>query len=182
MNTAFIMVDIQKDYFKGGRNELFRPDKALTHAQEALTLFRGKKLPIVHIQCILLDDNATFFLPGTEGIQPHEGILPEPGEKVIIKHTPDSFFQTELQQHLESLNVTRLVICGMMSHICIDSTVRSANRLGYEVLVLDEACTTRDLLWNGTVIPAQTVHNTFMASLDGTFAQVIPTSSLYERI
>lgn len=182
MNTAFILVDIQKDYFEGGRNELFRPDQALSHAQEALKLFRDKRLPIVHIQCILLEDNASFFLPGTEGIQLHEGIQPEPGEKVVVKHTPDSFFQTELQQYLDSLKVTRLVVCGMMSHICIDSTVRTASRLGYEVFVLDEACTTRDLLWDGTVIPAKTVHDTFMASLEGTFAQVIKTSSLCERI
>lgn len=182
MNTAFISVDIQNDYFKGGRNELYHPDQALTHAQEALALFREKNLPIIHIQCILLDEQATFFLPGTEGIHIHEGVKPRSDEKVIVKHTPDSFFQTELQAHLESIQAKRLVICGMMSHICIDSTVRSASRLGYEVMLLDDTCATRDLEWNGTVIPAQTVHDVFMASLQGTFAQVIPTSSLRDMI
>jgi nicotinamidase-related amidase len=182
MNTALVLVDIQKDYFPGGRNELFNTDQAIIHAQEALALFRKKSQPIVHIQCILLDKNATFFLPDTEGIHIHERVSPQSDEKVIIKHTPDSFFQTELQKYLESLDVTRIVICGMMSHICIDTTVRSAHRLGYEVILLDDACTTRDLEWKDTVIPAQTVHDTFMASLQGTFAQVKDTISLYDLI
>ncbi|WP_339295337.1 cysteine hydrolase family protein [Paenibacillus sp. FSL W7-1279] len=182
MNTALLLVDIQNDYFPGGRNELFHPDQALTHAQEALSLFREKNLPIVHIQCILLENNATFFLPETEGINIHEGIKPQSDEQVIEKHTPDSFFQTELQEYLESIKVTRLVIGGMMSHICIDSTVRTASRLGYEVLLLSDACTTRDLVWNDTVIPAKTVHDTFMASLQDTFAQVVDTSRLYDLI
>ncbi|UUZ86450.1 cysteine hydrolase [Paenibacillus sp. P26] len=182
MNTALLLVDIQNDYFKGGRNELFNIDKASTRAQEALSLFREKNLPIVHIQCILLEENATFFLPDTEGIKIHESVHPQPDEKVVVKHTPDSFFQTQLQNHLESLKVTRLVICGMMSHMCIDSTVRTAHRLGYEVVLLNEACTTQDLEWNDTVIPAATVHDTFMATLHGTFAQVMDNSSLYELI
>lgn len=182
MNTALVLVDIQNDYFKGGRNELFNTDQAATHAQEALSLFREKGLPVVHIQCILLENNATFFLPDTEGIEIHERVKPQAGEKVIVKHTPDSFFQTELQSYLESINVTRLVIGGMMSHICIDSTVRTAHRLGYEVILLGEACTTRDLVWKDNVIPAKTVHDTFMASLQDTFAQVIDTGSLYDKI
>lgn len=182
MNTALVLVDIQNDYFQGGRNELFNTDKVITHAQEALSLFREKSLPVVHIQCILLDENASFFLPDTEGIKIHERVNPQTDEKVIVKHTPDSFFQTELQKHLELMNITRLVICGMMSHICIDSTVRTAHRLGYEVILLSEACTTKDLVWNDTVIPAKTVHATFMASLHDTFAQVKETSSLYDII
>ncbi|WP_248924445.1 cysteine hydrolase family protein [Paenibacillus hamazuiensis] len=182
MNTALVLVDIQKDYFQGGRNELANTDQAAAHAQEALALFREKRLPIVHIQCILLEKNATFFLPDTEGIAIHERVSPQAGEKVIVKHTPDSFFQTELHQNLESMKVSRLVIGGMMSHICIDSTVRAAHRLGYEVILLDDACTTRDLVWNDTVIPAKTVHDTFMASLQGTFAQVTDTGSLHKMI
>jgi len=182
MKTALVIVDIQNDYFEGGRNELFRSDQAAARAQEALTLFREKNLPIVHIQCILLDEQATFFLPGTEGIKIHAAVTPRADEKVIVKHTPDSFYETELQQHLESIQAERLVICGMMSHICIDSTVRTASRLGYEVLLLSDACATKDLEWNGTVIPAETVHDTFMASLQDTFAQVKNTSSLNELI
>lgn len=182
MNTALVLVDLQMDYFAGGRNELVQADSAVARAQEALSLFREKQLPVVHIQCILLEENAEFFLPDTDGIRIHERVQPQSGEKVIVKHTPDSFFRTELQQHLESIQASRLVIGGMMSHICIDSTVRSANRLGYEVVLLGDACATKDLVWKDTLIPAQTVQDTFMASLQGTFAQVTDTGRLNDLI
>jgi hypothetical protein len=48
--------------------------------------------------------------------------------------------------------------------------------------LLSEACATKDLVWNDTVIPAKTVHDTFMASLQDTFARVIDTSSLYDMV
>lgn len=100
-------------------------------------------------------------------------------EKVIVKHFPDSFFNTELQKHLKPMKIKRLVVCGMMSHMCIDTTVRAAKQLGYEVILLSDACTTKDLSWNNTTIPVETVHNVFMASLQGTFAKVIATSNLH---
>lgn len=98
-----------------------------------------------------------------------------------MKHTPDSFFQTELHQHLESIKVTRLVISGMMSHICIDSIVRTAHRLGFEVILLSETCATKDLIWND-ILPAKTVHDTFMASLQDTFAQVMNINILFKTV
>lgn len=180
MNTALILVDIQNDYFKGGRNELANTDQAIAHAKQALTLFRDKGLPIFHVQHINLQENAAFFLPGSDGVKIHEQVFPKSDEKVIIKHTPDSFFQTELQRYLEIINIKQLVICGMMSHMCIDTIVRTAKQLGYEVILLNEACTTKDLVWKNTVIPAETVHKTFMASLQGTFAKIIDTNNLYD--
>lgn len=180
MNTALIMVDVQNDYFKDGKNELVNTEQAIAHIKQALSLFRDKGLPIFYVQHISLQKNATFFLPNSDGIRIHEEIFPHPDEKVVVKHTPDSFFQTELQKYLELKNIKRLVICGMMSHMCIDTTVRTAKRLGYEVILLSEACTTKDLEWNDTVIPAETVHKTFMASLQGAFAKVLDTKTFFD--
>lgn len=178
MNTALVLIDIQNDYFRGGRNELVNAEQALAHAKQALSLFREKGLPIFHIRHINLQENATFFLPDTDGVKIHEQIFPQTDEKIILKHTPDSFFQTELERHLEIQGIKRLVICGMMSHMCVDTTVRTAKRSGYKVLLLSDGCATKDLAWNDTVIPAETVHITFMASLQGTFAKVINTEEL----
>lgn len=178
METALVLIDIQNDYFKGGRNELVNTEQAIAHVKQALSLFREKGLPIFYVQHISLQENAMFFLPDTYGIKIYEQIFPQVNEKVIVKHTPDSFFQTELQRCLDTIGIKQLAICGMMSHMCIDTTVRTAKQLGYEVLLLSEACSTRDLVWNNTVIPADIVHKTFMASLDGTFAKVIDTNYL----
>lgn len=178
MKTALALIDIQNDYFQGGRNELVNTEQTLVHVKQALSLFREEGLPIFHIQHINLQENAAFFLPDSDGVKIHEQIFPQTDEKIILKHTPDSFYQTELERRLKIRDISRLVICGMMSHMCIDTTVRTAKRLGYEVLLLCDACATKDLIWNNAVIPAENVHATFMASLQGTFAKVIETKEL----
>lgn len=182
MNTTLIVIDVQRDYFKGGKNELVNAEEALIHIKRILSLFRDKNLPIFYIQHINLQENAAFFLPGSDGIKIHEYIAPQPGEKVVVKHTPDSFFQTELQKNLKSKNIKRLVVCGMMSHMCVDTTVRTAKSSGYEVVLLSEGCATKDLEWDGTVIPAKTVHKAFMASLQTTFARVLDTKTFLDEM
>lgn len=177
MNTALILIDIQNDYFPGGRFELFRPAEAEERARRALDVFREKDRPIFHVRHVSLYEGAPFFLPDTPGAAFREAVAPRPGEHVVVKHTPDAFFETDLAAALEEADIQRLIVCGMMSHMCIDTSVRSAKRLGHEVVVLEDACTTRDLCWDGETIPAPTVHRAFMAALNGTFAAVRPTDA-----
>lgn len=178
MNSALLLIDIQNDYFKGGKSELYGPEQAAKNARTVLDVFREKGLPVFHIQHINTSENATFFLSGSEGANIFSSVYPLQGEDIIIKHTPNSFFETELQNKLSERNVKNLVICGMMSHMCIDTTVRAARYLGYTITVLQDACTTKDLIWNDNVISAQTVNNAFMASLNNAFAKV-QTASEY---
>jgi len=178
METALLLIDIQNDYFTGGRNPLVNAEQAADQAARALACFRDKKLPIFHVQHISLQDGATFFLPDTDGCKIYQDVLPEQGESVIVKHTPDGFFQTDLHERLTALRIEQLYVCGMMSHMCIDTSVRAAKRLGYSVCVLEDTCATKDLGWNDETIPADIVHKTFMAALRGTFATVIKTSQL----
>ena len=175
MKSALILVDIQNDYFDGGKSELYLTDVAAKHAKTALEFFRKSSLPVYHIQHINTRPNATFFLPDSEGSKIHHSVYPLTEEKIFIKHAPNSFFDTGLADELLQKEIQHLVICGMMSHMCIDTTVRAAKDYGFTLTVLEDACTTKDLVWNGVTIPAQTVHNTIMASLNGTFANVIKT-------
>lgn len=82
------------------------------------------------------------------------------------------FSTTDLHQKLQQHSVKQLVICGMMSHMCVDSTTRCANELGYQPILIHDACTTRDLEFNDEIIPAKKVHYSFMSALAG-FAKVI---------
>ena len=175
MRSALILIDIQNDYFKGGKSELFNPEQAAKNASEVLNVFRMKGLPILHVQHINTRLGATFFIPETSGVEIHQSVSPLPSEKIIIKHAPNSFFETNLQKELSKEKINHLVICGMMSHMCVDTTVRAAKDYQYEVTVLQDACTTKDLSWDNHIIDAQTVHNTFMASLNGMFAKVQTT-------
>jgi nicotinamidase-related amidase len=177
MKKALILIDIQNDYFPGGRFELNQPDAAAQNAKRALAYFRKKGLPVFHVQHINMNAAAPFFSADTVGVNIHTLVSPFPGERVIIKNTPDSFFNTDLLPLLNELGIEQLVICGMMSHMCVDTTVRSAKRLGFAIELLSDACTTRDLLWENAPIPAELVHTTFMAALQNTFADVKRTET-----
>lgn len=103
-------------------------------------------------------------------------------KKLLKKNTPNSFHNTTLKKELDLNNVTDLVICGMMTHICVDATVKSAKDFGYNVTLVSDACTTRDIEWNGERIPANVVQNVYMSSLDGTFANVLTSKEYFKEI
>ncbi len=170
---ALLLVDIQRDYFPGGRMEVVGAAEASRAAQKLLNFFREKNLLIVHIQHIATRANATFLLPNTEGIDFHESVMPLPSEMVIKKYFPNSFRETDLEKHLLSKGIKELVICGMMSHMCIDTTTRAAFDKGYTCTVASDACATRNLAFNGIEIPAKQVHGAYMAALGAVFAKVL---------
>lgn len=182
MNSALILIDLQNDYFKGGKNELYQPELAASNARHILDYFRYKDLPIYHVQHINISNEKGFFLPNTIGAEIHAIVKPQPGEKVYIKYAPNSFFETGLADELTKNQIDHLVICGMMSHMCIDTTVRAARDLGFTTTVLHNACTTKALSWDQTSIPAQVVHGVIMASLEGAFAKVLTVDEFIQSI
>jgi nicotinamidase-related amidase len=181
MHTALILIDIQNDYFPGGRMELEAPLAAAQQARRLLEFFRQHGWPTVHIQHISTRPGATFFLPDTEGAKIHQTILPLSGETVILKHFPNSFRETGLLEHLQGLNVENLVICGMMTHMCVDATTRAAADFGYPVRLAAQACATRALVYEGTQVPAQSVHAAFLAALKS-YGQVQDTDKILAEL
>lgn len=175
---ALVIIDVQNDYFPGGRCELVGTDHALKNIKQVLNHFRDKKDLVIHVQHINTRQGAGFFLPDTEGVKIHPDLTPQQGEPVIIKHTPNSFYETELLEVLKRLNVDELVVCGMMTHMCIDTTVRAAKDHAFPVTLIYDACATKDLTIMEHTIPAHTVHDAYMAGLNGMFAQVVLTSQL----
>jgi nicotinamidase-related amidase len=123
---ALLLIDIQNDYFPGGKMELVSPESAAANAEIVLSCFRRNKLPIIHVQHINTRAGATFFLPETEGARIHSRVSPQPGEHLIVKHAPNSFYETNLIDIVREQSVTELTVCGMMTHMCIDTTVRAA--------------------------------------------------------
>lgn len=172
MKTALLLVDIQNDYFLGGKMELVGMEKGSTRAKEVLDLFRKNNLPTFHIQHVASDKGAGFFLPDTEGAEIHENVKPLATDLVIQKHFPNSFRDTDLLEKLKSFHVTALVICGAMSHMCIDATTRAAADYGFRCTVIHDACATRDLQFGDTLVPAAQVHASFMSALGFAYAKV----------
>jgi nicotinamidase-related amidase len=178
MNTALIVIDIQKDYFPGGAMELSGSEAAAAKAGRALGWFREKGWPVIHIQHLSVRQGAGFFIPDTPGVEFHPFVAPLEGETVIQKHFPNSFRGTGLQDKLDEADVKRLVIAGMMTHMCVDATARAACDLGYACTVAADACAAPAQAWGGTTVPAGQVHAAFLAALEGTYAQVLPTAEL----
>jgi nicotinamidase-related amidase len=172
MKTALLLIDIQNDYFPGGKMELVGIEEGSTKAKELLDLFRKNNLPTFHIQHLAPGKKASFFLPDTEGAEIHESIKPLPTDMVIQKHFPNSFRDTELLERLKGSDVTALVICGAMSHLCVDATTRAAADYGFRCTVIHDACATRDLQFGDTRVPAEQVHASFMSALAYAYAKV----------
>lgn len=175
MKTALLLVDIQNDYFPNGKMELRNPVEASEYASELLKHFRMNGGPIFHIQHVAIKNDATFFLPNTEGVHIHENVRPLREETVILKHYPNSFRETNLLEQLQHLDIEHIVICGMMTHMCIDATVRAAFDFGFHCTVIHDACATKDLSFKNATIPAVYIHNTILASLNGVYANAMST-------
>lgn len=178
MKTGLVIVDIQNDYFPGGRMELDGSIDASKYAGILLSAFREKGLPVFHLQHISSRPGATFFLPNTPGVEIHGNVVPLAGEVVIRKSFPNGFRGTNLLERLKESEVARLVVAGMMTHMCIDTTVRAAFDLGFQCELAHDACATKALSFGSETIPARQVHISFVSALQGTFANVLSTHEI----
>ena len=180
MNTCLLLVDLQNDYFSGGRMELVGTRQAAEKAGLLLNHCRKTQIPAIHVQHIAIQPGATFFLPETEGANINDAVAPSGSEPVIVKNYPNSFRGTSLMEILKKQAVEHLVICGAMSHMCIDATTRAAFDAGFKCTVVEDACATRNLLFNGRTIKAADVHGAFMAALSAVYATVTSTREIMD--
>jgi len=156
--------------------------EASLRARQLLVAFRQGKLPVIHVQHVSLRPGASFFLPNTDGVAIHENVHPLEGELIFQKHYPNSFRDTELLVCLHDQQIRRLVICGMMTHMCIDATTRAAFDHGFDCWVAEDACATRALLYKGRTIPAEEVQLSFLAALDSAYARVLGTDEIISHL
>jgi nicotinamidase-related amidase len=173
MNPLLLLIDIQADYFSGGAMELHGSLEAAANAGRILALFRRNGRPVVHIQHVSAYPGATFFRPGTPGVEIHENVKPLVDELVLTKGYPNAFRGTPLLDHLKGTGADKLVICGMMTHMCVDSTVRAAFDLGFPSVLITDACATRSLAHETVSVTAEQVHAAFIAALSPLFAKAL---------
>jgi nicotinamidase-related amidase len=178
MSDCLILVDLQNDYFPGGMMELVGIQEAAGKAQILLNKFRETNSAIIHVRHVSARPGATFFLPETDGAKINPIVSPRGNEIVIVKNYPNSFRETSLLEILKSGKNNNLVICGAMSHMCIDATTRAAFDLGFNCVVAEDACATRDLNFKNKVIRASEVHASFMAALSAPYARVLSAQEI----
>ena len=181
MTRLLLLIDIQRDYFPGGRHPLVEPDAAADAAARLLAAFRTAHEPVVHVQHVWDAPDAAFFAPGTPGVEIDPRVAPDGDERVIAKARPNAFRGTSLGSLLRAVDPAEVVVAGMMSSMCIDATVRAASDLGMRVAVAHDACAAPDLEFGGLAVPGAHVHAAFMAAL-GSYARVTDADTLAAEV
>ena len=174
-NTALLLIDIQNIYFAKGPFCLHEPEKATTNAKALLEYFRHHNLEVIHVVHNFNTDSYTQehdYLCEIQSL-----VKPLPQEKVIYKDYPSAYFKTSLQDYLQVHHINKLVIAGMMTHMCVSTTTRASKDYGYDVTLIEDACTTKELAYKDEIIPATTVHKANIAALDKVFATVMSTDA-----
>ncbi|RXI26493.1 cysteine hydrolase family protein [Aliarcobacter trophiarum] len=183
-DTALLLIDFQNDYFcsfEDAKFELVGAENASENASKILEVFRKNSGNIIHIKHEN-PENSLFFSKGSNGAKIHKSVEAIENETVITKSFPNSFKDTNLKEILDSLNVKSLIIVGAMSHMCIDAGTRAAKDFGYDCTVVSDATATRDLEFQGVIVPAKYVHAAFMASLEFAYAKVETTKEILKRL
>jgi len=179
-NRALIIIDIQNDYFPGGKWELDQMDTAAETAASVLAAARAAGDLIVHVHHVFPTVEAPFFVPNSKGAEIHKSMEPGDGEAMVKKHHINAFRDTNLKTILDENSITDVTIIGAMSHMCIDAAVRAAADFGYIVTVVEDACACRDLEFKEKTIPASEVHAAYMSALGFAYATVTTAADYLE--
>lgn len=173
---AVVVVDIQNEYFPAGKLPLVGIADAAANAAKVIDAARAKGDEVIYIRHESAGKDAPVFTPGSTGVEINSTVRPREDEPVILKHYPNAFRDTGLKQMLDTKGIKEVVIVGAMSHMCIDATSRAAADLGYNAVIIHDACATMNLEFKGTTVPAAQVHAAFMAGLAFGYGKVTTTN------
>lgn len=144
MKKALLIIDLQNDYFKGGKFPLWNTEKTLENIEEAIDLAHKNDVEIIHIQHVA-DPSlglAPFFNEGTEGVKIYSRILEKaPEGRVVVKTFADGFYKTDLEKVLSEIGAEEILVCGMMTQNCVTHTAISKAAEKYKVSILADCCT-----------------------------------------
>lgn len=167
--TALLVIDVQEFYFPGGAVPLEGPEAAAANCGRLLKRFRDERGLVVHVGH-----------RASTGTAFHSDVTPREGEKVLLKSEVSAFNGTGLLEYLRENGVTRLVICGMQTHMCVEAAVRAAHDLGFDCVLVRDACATRALKYGGRTIAAADVHDATLSTLERTYATVVDTEGFLQ--
>ncbi len=174
--STLLVIDAQREYVDGGL-PLANMDAALEVAASVLDRARRADAPVVHV-IHRGQPGDRLFDPQGPFVAIADRVAPRVGEDVVTKSTPNAFVGTDLHERLQRIGRTDLIVVGFMTHMCVTSTVRAANELGYRPTIVAGGCATRDLAdAGGAVVPAAMVHAAHLAGLADRFACVVLTAN-----
>ena len=146
--TALLVIDVQNDVVAGA----FNLANVVANISVAVDKARAAGVPVIWIQ-----HNDVEIIADSEGWQIVPELKPVAGEPLVRKTFRSSFEATNLEEILEGLGVSHLVVTGMQTNNCIRHTTHSALERGYDVTLVSDAHTTTGYEWAGHKIEASEV-------------------------
>ena len=136
--TAVLVIDVQSGLVSGAYNE----SKVLSNINEVISKIRAAKGLIVFVQHC----HATYepLMKGNPGWQVHPALHPEKHDLFIEKTASDSFYETTLDAELTARDITHIIVTGLQTEFCVDTTCRAALSRRYSVTLIGDAHTTGD--------------------------------------
>ena len=152
------------------------------NGKAVLRAWRKAALPIIHVQ-----HNSAMvgssLAPGHSGNNFRSGFEPIKGEQLVTKSVNSAFIGTDLELRLRRMDVRKIVTFGIATDMCVSTTFRMGSNLGYEMLLVEDACNCFELPdGKGSVIPARAIHEAHVATLGFEFGKVTTTAELLAEI
>jgi nicotinamidase-related amidase len=178
-HSALILVDVQKAFLEWEREGLRRNNpQAIANIARLLAAFRRAGGAVFHIRHASTEENSALR-PERSGYQPIDAARERPGEPVIVKHVNSAFIGTDLEKQLRDGGYTTLVIAGITTNHCVETTTRMAGNLGFDARLVEDACYTFDRIgFDGTPQTAQAIHDMTLSNLNGEFATIQTTDAV----
>ena len=183
MKTALLVIDVQMAL---AHEDAAGADRSCPQANENITSllssFRaaGEKIIHIHHHGLEKDDPFHSEAPGAL-VQPFAA--PKGNEPVFIKNVSSGFMGTPLEQELRKEGVERLVLCGATANHCVESTTRHAAGLGFDALYASDAVWAYGVTGpDGVEHSGEQVHSVTLSTIQGEFAEVLPTAEILQKI
>jgi len=151
--TALLIIDAQVGLLASA----YRRDDVVTHITNLITKARATGTPVFYVQHES-DEEGSPLTVAAPGWLIHPALTPQHTDLVVHKRSSDSFYETPLQEELDAKGVAHLIVAGLRTEMCVDTTSRRAVSLGYDVTLVADAHTTTD---SATLTAAQMIayHN-----------------------
>ena len=140
--TALMIIDVQIGMFTDPNYPLYNGEELLDTLERLIKKARKADIPIIFIQH--KGESGSTLDPSTKGFNIHPRIAPLSGDCIISKTRPNSFYKTELKKTLDELGIHHLIIGGIQSELCVDTTCRQASDLEYSIILVKDGHTTFD--------------------------------------
>jgi nicotinamidase-related amidase len=177
MTSALLIIDVQQGLCEG-EGAAFDCGAVIARINGVAAKARAAGAPVVFIQH---ESTSGYLEHGTREWQLADGLGAEDGDLRVRKTTPDSFLRTDLQELLQSRGIDHLIVCGMHSEFCVDTTTRRALALGYPVTLVSDAHTSAG---NVALTPRQVIdhHNATLTRISSFGPRVTAVASDALRI